>query len=485
MIVTTALHSIHRDQNVRPLGMARAVVLLIGLVGWSGVASGWTDPPASAPAPPLFRASRVFRAQSPELFALPPGEGVEPPPAPAAAPLSLEAPPASDLPAIAAPAFKSTPGFDDSPGAGDGRIGCKTCGGMGQFPASNGSGFRSCASCGGSGCIPGRAACAPYEGHSFFGRFSAELYQSLCCPDPCYEPGWVPAANAAFFMDYARPRTVIRVRNDYGWNLQFPDRSEFFWARQQIQTRKAGQISSINGGRGPGRPSRFPAKRAYRGVASVDYDQVSYYNEIAANSRASLFVETPYRISDPSDGNNYHAGFSDINFGTKGVIFDTELLLLTIQFKTYSPVGNARFGLGTGHFSLEPSLLGALKLGPDTFLQGQIAEWIPIGGDPNYQGSVLHYHGSLNHVLFRVAANSPIIGTLETNAWSFQDGLYTDPNGRPVNYRKSSGMTYANIGPGIRASICDKVDFGGAIAFPLSEPSFANPILRLEFRILY
>ena len=483
--MTTTLHSGHRHRGRGPRGLACALVLLIGLVGWSGVASGWTDPPASAPAPPLFRASRVFRAQSPELFALPPGEGVEPAPAPAA-PLALESPPANDLPALAAPALKSTPGLDGTPGVVGGRVGCKTCGGVGQYPSADGSGFRSCSSCGGSGCIPGRAACPPYEGHSFLGRFCGELYQSLCCPDPCYEPGWVPAANAAFFMDYARPRTIMRFRNDYGWDLRFPDRSEFFWARQQIQTRNpAGQITAVNGGTGPNRPSRFPANRAYRGVGSVDYDQVSFYSEIAANARASLFVEFPYRISDPNDGYNYHAGFSDINFGTKGVIFDTELLLLTIQFRTYTPVGNARFGLGTGHVSLEPSLLGALKLGPDTFLQGQIAEWIPIGGDPNYQGSVLHYHGSLNHVLFRVAANSPIIGTIESNAWSFQDGLYTDPDARPVNYRKSSGMTYVNLGPGLRASICDKIDFGGALAFPLSEPSWANPILRLEFRILY
>ncbi len=169
------------------------------------------------------------------------------------------------------------------------------------------------------------------------------------------------------------------------------------------------------------------------------------------------------------------------------MIFDTELLLLTIQFRTFTPVGNASYGLGTGHVSLEPSLLGSLKLGPDTYLQGQLAEWIPIGGDNNYQGSVLHYHGSLNQVLFRIAANSPIIGTFEANAWSFQDGLYTDsylgPNA-PA-YRRSSRDTYVNIGPGLRASICDSIDFGGAIAFPVSEPHWDNPLLRIEFRILY
>ena len=172
-----------------------------------------------------------------------------------------------------------------------------------------------------------------------------------------------------------------------------------------------------------------------------------------------------------------------MNVGTKGVIFDTELLLLTIQFRTYIPIGNSSYGLGTGHVSLEPSLLGALKLGPDTYLQGQLAEWIPIGGDMNYQGSILHYHGSLNHVLCRVGADSPIIGTFEANAYSFQDGAYTDPAYGP--YKRSSGETYASIGPGLRASICNAVDFGGAVAFPITDKHWGDPILRLEFRILY
>ncbi len=461
-------------------------ILIMILVGPGLRSAHAADGPPGSPLRRIFGISQVFRAQSPEPFELPPADGAMSTPTPTLTPLPPGAAETIGLPSIPEPALKSSPG---PLGNGDGpRPGCKTCGGLGQYPSSDGSGFRSCTTCGGSGCTPGRAACPPYEGHSFLGRFCGELYQSLCCPDPCYEPGWVAAANAAFFQDYARPRTIQRIRNDYGWDLRFPDRSEFFWARQVIQTRNpAGAIVTKTGGTGPGRPRNYPRNQVYRGISSVDYDQFSFYSETAASPRASLFLEIPYRISDPTDGYNYHAGFSDINFGTKGVIFDTELLLLTIQFRTYTPVGLAKYGLGTGHVSLEPSLLAALKLGPDTYFQGQIAEWIPIGGDLNYQGSVIHYHGSLNQVLFRLAANSPVIGTIETNAWTFQDGLYTNPNiGRNgVSYRRSSMDTYVNIGPGVRASICDKIDFGGAIAFPLSEPNWANPILRLEFRILY
>ncbi len=46
------------------------------------------------------------------------------------------------------------------------------------------------------------------------GAFLSNLYQCLCCPDPCYQPRWEPAANASFFADYARPRTITRIRYD-------------------------------------------------------------------------------------------------------------------------------------------------------------------------------------------------------------------------------------------------------------------------------
>jgi hypothetical protein len=455
----TQLRSRPRGVGPRPI----AALLAVALGGCSTLA---TDPVANLQ--DLAGSARRIRAQSPDEIppAIPPATPAAPPP------MAIEA-----MPAMPGPE-KLTPG---DPSA---TVGCTTCGGIGQVASGDGRGFRSCSSCGGSGCVPGRKACPPYEGHTFASRFFGELYQSLCCPDPCYEPGWVPAANAAFFVDSPRPRTIQRFRNDYAWNLQFPDRSEYFWARQQIQktTSTNGQFTNIAGGRGPGRPNNFPKNKPFLGQPSLNYDEFSFYNEVAASPRASFFVDIPYRTVSPRDG-GYHAGFSDMNVGTKGVILDTELLLLTLQFKTFIPIGNAGFGLGTGHVSLEPSLLGALKLGPDSYLQGQLSQWIPIGGDPNYQGGILHYHGSYNQVLCRVAQDSPIIGTLEANGWSFQDGAYTNPAVGP--YVRSSGVTYFSIGPGIRASICNAVDFGGAIAFPVSSQHWADPILRLEFRILY
>ena len=81
------------------------------------------------------------------------------------------------------------------------------------------------------------------------GRFFASLYECLCCPDPCYQPSWIPEANAGFFVDYARPQTLTRFRYDAMPHLEFPDRAEYWWARSMINHKGSFQ------GKGPKPPS--------------------------------------------------------------------------------------------------------------------------------------------------------------------------------------------------------------------------------------
>jgi hypothetical protein len=139
--------------------------------------------------------------------------------------------------------------------------------------------------------------------------------------------------------------------------------------------------------------------------------------------------------------------------------------------------------LGTGHTSLEPSLILGLKLAPETFLQAQLAEWIPVGGDPDYQGSILMTKWAVNQVLCRVVPDVPLLGTAELNTWSFQHGEFTDPFLGP--FRKSSDTTYASAGGGLRLVVCDKIDFGFAAMFALTEHHFADQLYRLEFRVRF
>ena len=228
-------------------------------------------------------------------------------------------------------------------------------------------------------------------------------------------------------------------------------------------------------GKGPKPPKGYLAENSLR------YDDFKLVTE-GGNGVISLVVETPFRnIQGDVDG--HASGFGDMTIATKTLMFDCELLQFSFQMKTYMPTGNFLKGLGDGHVSLEPSFLLGIKLSPTTYFQCQVAEWIPIGGDPTYEGDVLHYHFSLNQELYRVTPRVPIIGTLETNCWTFQHGDYTDPV--LGSLQRSSGETYVTTGPGVRLFVCDRVDFGLASQFAVTEKHFAKELYTFEFRMRY
>ena len=58
----------------------------------------------------------------------------------------------------------------------------------------------------------------------------------------------------------------------------------------------------------------------------------------------------------------------------------------------------------------------ALKLSPRFYFQGQFAFWGPIGGSPDFQGPVIHYHTSLNYLLWNCGCDLQLVGTLEAAA---------------------------------------------------------------------
>ena len=413
-----------------------------------------------------------------------------------------------------------------------GPVACSTCG-RGLLASEpyfmSGEGRPTCASCGGSTCRPGHKGCNHIEGHTMVGRMFGAFYDCLFCPDPCYQPMWIPEANAAFFEDYARPQTLTRIRDDIGIDMVLPDRDEFFWAQGNgkglgpgLPTytphphmaaattlahhfvtppgRPAGLTGPVVSGRIFGRPPSLGPLPTHhtaathhaaatttgtgtgklKAVTSLNYNQLSFYQEVAS-ARASFFIEMPYVYMQPVAIPST-AGFGDMNLGTKSLLLDCELLQVTLQFRTYIPIGNSKTGLGTGHVSLEPSLLSSLRLTPTSYLQGQLSEWIPIGGDPDYASSMMHYHFSLNQVLYRLTPDSPLIGTMEFNGWSFQGGGYTDPY---LGFRNSSGGTYASVGPGLRMVLGNSIDFGLGTAFAVTNPHWADTLYRLEFRVRF
>ncbi len=364
--MTTVLPLLDHRRNSGWISRAVVVLVLASLVGWRDSSAARADglwPTGSRP----FGASRVFRAQSPEPFDMPPAPAAE-----TTAPVTLSPlPPGSaeslGLPSLPEPAVKSSPG----PSADTaGRPGCRTCGGVGQLPAAR--------RLRGSGPAPpaaGRAApraarrARPYEGHSFPRPvLRASLYQSLCCPDPCYEPGWVPAANAAFFHGLRPPpdRSSASATTTAG-TCKFPDRSEFFWARQQVQVGHPSPPGSrsiaVAGATGPGRPEPLTPQAGPTAACLVG--RLRPVLVLQRDRRRSLgpacSSRSPTGSATPTTAPTTTPASPTSTSAPKGSSSTPSCSCLTVQFRTYTPVGNATYGLGTGHVSLEPSLLAALQ----------------------------------------------------------------------------------------------------------------------------
>ena len=329
-----------------------------------------------------------------------------------------------------------------------------TCG-----PASIGG----CSACGDAPCRAGGNRCEPFPARTAAGRFVGLVYETVCCPDPCYRPRWEPITATAFFADAPRPVTQTRFRWDYGERLTFPDRGEYFWARAD------------GNGRGP--TPNPPA----RGVPALDYHEL-YLDQEIATGMGSVTISTPYRSVNPTPFANSAAGFGDLRITTKSLLFDSELFLFAFQLRTYIPTGQVGKGLGTGHTSLEPGLIAGVRVSPDTYAVAQVQEWIPLGGNTDYMGAALRFNLALNHVWWRPVKDVQLIGTWELSGIGFQDGLFTEPVLGP---QKLSGQTALSMGVGGRLFFCDKFDLGAGYAHGITGKYLVQDQLRVEVRYRY
>ena len=365
--------------------------------------------------------------------------------------------------------MSATNSFAPLTGNGDNveQAGCRSCGaGLLGNPAPDlGAAVGGCSSCGAGGCASGgcngRKPCdCCCDSDSAIGRLFCGFYQCVCCPDPCYEPHWNALADTAFFQDAARPVTQLNLGYDNVWNYPFPDKAEYLFARAD--------------GHGKGPKPLGPGSGH-----DVSYRDLMMYSEVGID-RFSASFEIPYLQVSPD---NYPgaSGMGDLVIGTKSMLLDCELMQFTFGFKTMVPTGDFTKGLGTGHVSLEPSLIAAIKLAPETYLQTQLAYRFPLGGDGAYQGPVLHYHIALNQQLWSCGNGIKVIGTVELNGYEILGGAYTDTDTGMTLSAKDIG-DIVNIGPGVRLVFCDKIDFGIGSAFNFTSSSMGDEYLKVAFR---
>ena len=263
-------------------------------------------------------------------------------------------------------------------------------------------------------------------------------------------------AFAPFVVDISQPFNHFRIRFDNAYDHEFPDRSEYLWAKI--------------GGKGPPQPERL-----------VDYQDIRFKLELAG-SRFSVATEIPLRIMDPINNPNT-AGMGDMSLTTKTVLVDNECWQITQLFRSYFNTGAPGHGTGNGHVSLEPGVLARYKVGKRTKLHGDLKYWFPLGADSTHSGGILNYGLAISHLAFD-SDNFAMIPTLEFVGWTVLDGEQTLPNGelQPVD-----GLGIFNLHPGVRfvidkggnSNLCE-VGISSGIA--LSSDRWYENLLRLDFR---
>ena len=292
----------------------------------------------------------------------------------------------------------------------------------------------------------------------------------------------------------------IRIRFDDAFEDEFPDRSEFFYA-------KCGCYTHLN-------LSTLPPvlQRAYdpnapgpgRGVPnSINFQQLYMNLEYSPHRRFSGFVEVPIRWLQPQGFQSAppaslgflpfssQSGLSDVTAGLKFAAVESEATYVTFQFKGYFPSGDALEGLGTNHYSIEPSLLLYQQLSDRFTLEGQLGDWHPIGGSAGvpitnsegFAGDIFFYGIGPSYKVYR-GHHVGLAPVVELFGWHVLGGFQTQPVTGTADGAATevSGMNIVNLKVGVRTNIGFHNSFYVGFGQALTHDDWYKHIVRLEYR---
>jgi len=302
---------------------------------------------------------------------------------------------------------------------------------------------------------------------------------------PAKEPSGPPLEGSMVgYVDDAIVGSQVRIRFDAGFKDNAPDRAEFFYP----------QCGCNPGGPGP-RPGASN---------NINFQQLYFQGEYAPVRRFSVFTEVPIRWIQPQSfipgtgdvvGGMHtglspfsnQSGISDVRAGFKLAATASSDHSLTFQLKAYFPSGDGSRGLGTAHYSIEPSLLYYQRLSDRWAVESQIGGWIPINGSSlagvgNYAGDIFFYGIGPSYQLVN-RENIKFAPVVELFGWRVLGGLETveTPAGAPA-VDDASGTNIVNLKVGARTSFSRHnsvyVGFGQAVTHSV----WYEHIVRLEYR---
>jgi hypothetical protein len=264
-------------------------------------------------------------------------------------------------------------------------------------------------------------------------------------------------AFAPFEIDTAAPNPNIRARVVSVSGGQYPDRSEYLWARSVT-------------GRGP--------KLA---ESNLDYQEARFLMELGSK-KFSLGTEIPFRFTNPERNPN-HTSISDMNLATKLVMVDGKTWQITQLFRSFFPTGSPSMGLGNGHVAFEPGFLMRYNHCDRVYWHGEIKYYFPVGGDPTFQGQLLTYGLGFSKVWLEGDSWS-VVPVMEFVGHYVANGRRTEPTGVVTD---AEGDHIMALYPGIRVardrgSDLGLFEWGISTGLPITSPKFYDSILRIDVR---
>jgi len=305
---------------------------------------------------------------------------------------------------------------------------------------------------------------------------------------PQAEPKAEIPGSMVGYIDDPIVSSKIRIRFDDAFDDQFPDRSEFIYAKCGCYAKLPPTLPPFDPnapGPGPGVPTAVNFQQLY---ANVEYAPLHHL---------SFFAEVPFRWLQPQGPPqsppgfplfSNQAGLSDVMAGFKVAIVASEGTYLTFQFKSYFPTGDASNGLGTNHYSVEPSVLLYHRLSSRFTLEGQVGDWhpiggsagVPIGGSEGFAGDVFFYGIGPSYKLYQ-GNHFSVAPVVELFGWHVLGGFQTQPTA-PLAAVEVSGMNIVNIKTGLRIGVGYRNSFYVGFGQAVTHDDWYKHLFRAEYR---
>jgi Putative MetA-pathway of phenol degradation len=283
------------------------------------------------------------------------------------------------------------------------------------------------------------------------------------------------------YIDNAIIHPEVRVRFDSARDDETPDRAEFFYAKCGCY----GALPSTNAAYDPRTPGPGP------GIPkTVNFQQLYFYGEVAPHPHLSFFTQLPFRWLQPqsfpgtSQAFPSSGGFGDVQVGMKFAPIVSTRRYVTLQFRAFLPSGDAGLGLGTHHYSIEPSLLYYQRLSERLAVEAEVGDTHPLGTSSGVPTATSH--GFAGDVFFYGAGPSykfindekfGLAGVLEVVGWNVRSGYVTGP-ANP----STAGVNIVNmkVGPRMLFGSHHSLYVGYGIA--LTSAKWYRDIVRTEYR---